>query len=507
MRITKHLKSGLTVALAGILLSAVPASVTLAQLAKPDGILSEGDVLPHETPLNFLAPCSQCHVAFDQWAESLYEIKKPTTVTTQDFQAVRDLQWQLAQKLAIPCTGSCGHPTNYQIHPVSGQPCTLCHAKFLEGKHTGIDMTINEYDPFLSCGTALCHDGKGHTDLKKFGEKIPFWTMAFAEVSEDPVAAATALADLLSRTQQFAAPDMAPPAPIAQLAKAEGKWKHEIKSRLGSIVNSDLLPVAELLEDNVAILTAVMSPDLIAGTLEGKVEAKTAGADGKGNAELRTYIVEYDKSLNAIQDLLKETLMESKYKPAHPAGAMDFFIAEVTKRFFTPKQIKAGEAVPAELTLETVVWNLVGGGQIVGEFKAEETKITFKNMQSNSANNRFTAYLTALSVLSQLDKAYPETPLTEAKYAHTYTGIEDARWAIADAINAYVATLPEKELKYELKGAKDTETAADIGALMPVKVSQHTGEKILKLKSEIKIKYDKPLEPEVKAEAAAAAAE
>lgn len=505
MRITKHLKSGLTVALAGILLSAVPASVTLAELVKDDGIPNGVEPPPHDKPLNFLQPCSQCHVRYDQWAESLYEIKKPTILTATDFIAVRDLQWQLAQKLAIPCTGSCGHPIDYQIHPVFDQPCTLCHAKFLEGKHAGIDMTINEYNPFLSCGTALCHEGKGHTDLKKFGEKIPFWSMAFTAVGQSPETA-TGVADLLARAQ-LAAAGLAPAAPILQLAKAEGKWKHEIKSRLGWIVNSDLLPVAEVLEDNVVVLTAVMSPNSVAGTLEGKVEAKTAGAAGKGNADLRTYILEYDNAFKAIFPLVKETLMESKYKPAHPAGAMDFFIAEVTKRFFTPKQIKAGEAVPAALTPETVVWNLVGGGQIVGEFKAAETKITFKNMQSNSANNRFTAYLTALSVLSQLDKAYPETPLTEAKYAHTYAGAEDARWAIADAINAYAATLPDKEMTYELKGAKDTETAADIGALMPVKVSQHAGEKILKLKSEIKIKYDKPLEPEVKAEAAAAAAE
>lgn len=506
MSTKQRLKSVLSLALTGTLLTLGVASVAFAQLAKPDGIWDGVTPIPHDKPLNFLAPCSQCHVAFDQWAESLYEIKKPTMVTKLDFQAVRDLQWQLAQELAIPCTGSCGHPTNYQIHPVFDQPCTLCHAKFREGKHVGIDMTINEYDPLLSCGTSLCHDSKGHTDLKKFGEKIPFWTMAFTEVTQLPETE-TGVADLLTRSR-LAAADLAPPAPIPQLAKAEGKWKHEIKSRLGSIVNSDLLPVAMLLEDNVITLTAVMSPTPVPGALEGKVEAKVSGAGGKGNADLRTHVLEYDKQLKAIQALLTQTVMESKWKPALPLEAMDSFISAVDKSY--KGEVLVERTVDALKGEGKVVWTL-GDGQIIGEFKTGETKLTFTNLQANSGNNRFTSYLTALTVLAQLEKvwgaAYPESLLEEAKYAHTYAGTEGARWAIADAINAYAAKLPDKEMKYELKGAKDNATAADIGALMPVKVIQHAGEKILKLKSEIRIKYDKPLEPEVKAEAAAAAAD
>lgn len=358
-----------------------------------------------------------------------------------------------------------------QIHPVAEVECTLCHAKF-EDKHATIDMVIDETDPAASCQSSTCH--KDNKKLAEILAKIPYWTMAFVTLPQSESGAETAVSGLVERTQDALA--LIP----ADVLFEEGSWKHEVKG-IAPIAKPNLVDVAVLLQDQVIDLTADLP--LLAGVLEGKIEAKTA----ESNSALRTYPLAFARALATIADLIKETKLESKYQPGHPLGAIDLFVAEVTKHYPT--------AVLKELTLEKVVFTL-DAGEIVGEFKTGETKITFKNILA-------TQYRTAINqVLAALDAAYPDTPLQEAKFGHTYEGSGDGRYLIADAIKAFKARLPDKELKYELKAKKDTEVIADTAELLPAKAGQHKGQ-ILKLKTEYKFKLNK-VEPEVKAEAAAA---
>jgi hypothetical protein len=472
--------------LATFLFALLPVSAAFGQLAKPDGLSDGVTDPPHDRPLKNLNPCSQCHIRFDQWAESKFEIKKPAISSREDFRALRDLQYQLAQGMTIPCSGTCGKPTDYQIHPVRHQSCLLCHDKYA-ANHAGLDMAINEANPAQSCVGSGCHK-----DLKFLGDKIPYSTMAFAQVEETPDPAVLKLEDLFARTQSVAG-NVFPTAPITALAKAEGVWKHEIKSRLGQLVNLDWVPVAEVLSGNLLTLTEAAYPAALPGALEGKVEVKT----DVSNEDLLLYTLEFDRELRALDGLLKESVSEAKYKPAFlPIDtAKALFKAEFEKRF-------EGEVIKEEKP-DKIVWTLEWEGksaEVTGEFKDGESKFIFKNLPPNPSDGHITAVL----VLSKVHKEYPASSVEEAKHSRTYAGTADNRWLIANSINDYAASLPGKEFRYELKGAKDTETAGEVAAVMPIKAAQHAEDKILKLKTELKVKYDKPNEPEVKAEAAAA---
>jgi len=488
MKTQHRFNFSLWIILATFLIAALPVSTAFAQLAKPDGISDGITTPPHDRPLNFYSPCSQCHIRFDQWAESMFEIKKAKIETAEDFKAVRDLQYQLAKKMAIRCTGSCGHPKNYQMHPPREQSCTLCHDKYLEN-HESINMAINEFDPAASCDTG-CHKKPG---LELLGDKIPYWSMAFTQVDETGTAD---LAALLTRTQIAAGSMALPDSPIGPLNEAEGKWKHEIKSRLGFLVNEDLAQIGGMLGNNLVWLTDSAYPDVIKGSLEGKVEAKSE----ESNDALQEFMLTFDHDLKTLAEFIKETKLESKYKPALPDKARAFIIREVEKRFTDDDdEDRFGPLILKEDKEDKVVWTL-DDAEIKVEFKEEETKFKFTNFPSLPSQGFFTAIL----VLSKIEKKYPDATLDEAKFVHAYAGKDDARWLIADTIKAYVSMLPDKEIKYELKGAKDTETVPDIAELMPLKVDQYPGEDILKLKTEIKVKFEKPHEPELKSEVAIA---
>jgi hypothetical protein len=464
------------IAAATVLLVAAPAA--MAQLAPGDGT----GVAPHED----YQPCSACHVRFDQWAQAQFDSNKPkfditsTATIAADYIELRTLQTDIGSALSPtggggpgpgPGGGQGGGLKDVQIHPVADVPCTLCHAKF-EEKHASIDMVINEADPAASCQTSSCHK-----DTKKLAEmlaKIKYWTMAFVTLPKSVTGAETAVAGLIEGTQ--AALPLIPGAALFE----DATWKHEVKG-IEPIAKPNLEGVALLLQDNLGSLTAALPA--LDGTLEGKVEVKTA----LSNAALRNYPRAFDRALGGIADLATETKLESKYKPGHPAGAIDVFIAQVERRFPT--------AVLVSLTLEKVTYTL-DAGQIVGEFKSSETKITFLKLSASQ-------YQTAINyVLATLDRTYRDTPLEEAKFGHSYAGTLDGRYRIADAINAFVARVPDKELKYELKAKKDTTTIPDVGDLLSAKADQHDG-RLIKLKTEYKYKIGK-VEPEVKAEAAAA---
>lgn len=501
MTTTQVIRSKLSLAVAAALLTALPASQTFAQLAPGDGT----GVAPHEP----YEPCSICHVRFDQWAQAQFDSNKPKFNTTSTatiaagFIALRDLQYAVGAALSQAGPGGPGDGgggggggqgpgkgggagsgssavdgagdgqgsdlKDVQIHPVADVTCTLCHAKF-EEKH-GTEMVINEDDPAASCQTSSCHK-----DTKKLAEmlaKIKYWTMAYEALPKSASGAENIVAGIVDRTQDAVA--LIPGDAVFE----EGTWKHEVKGA-EPIAKPNLEGVAVLLQDNLIDLTAGLP--VLAGSMEGKVEAKSAVS----NATLRTYPRDFDRGLGAIADLVKETKLESKYKPGHPAGAIDVFVAEVQKRYRT--------AVLVSLTLEKATFAL-DAGQIVGEFKSGETKITFLKLSASQ-------YQTAINnVLATLDRTYRDTPLEEVKFGHTYEASGDGRYRIADAINAFASQVPDKELKYELKAKKDTETLVDVGELLPAKADQHDGQ-LIKLKTEYKYKVGK-IEPEVKAEAAA----
>jgi len=419
----------------------------------------------------------------DQWAESKFEFKKVAIETAEDFKAVRDLQYQLAKKMAVRCEGSCGHPKNYQMHPPRDQACTLCHEDKFQEKHGSIDMTINEFQPELTCGAlAGCHkDG-----LKVVGEKIPYWSMSFVGLNEN--GGAGALIALMDRTQ-LASPMVFPLPAIKPLEKAEGKWKHEIKNRIGFIVSEDVAEIGEILGDNLTQLVKLAYAGPISGALEGKVEVKSEVS----NDALQEYFLQFDHDLKILDELLKETKLESKYRPALPAEARDFIMREIPKRF-------KGAAIKEEKP-DKVVWTL-DKAEIKVEFKEEETKLKFTLFPPNPSKGLFDA----LKALDSIEKEYPAAILWEAKFAHSYKGSGDDRWLVARTISDYVAELPDKDVKYEIKGVKDTATVLEVAALLPLKVDLYPGENTLELKTELKVKYEKPGEPEVKSEAVIAEA-
>jgi len=456
-------------------------STAFAQLAKEDGISDGITPPPHDRPLNFYSPCSNCHVRFDQWASAKFEIKKLAIKTEEDFKAVRDLQYQLAKQMAIRCTGSCGHPKNYQMHPPREQVCTLCHEEYLYD-HADISMAINEFQPEESCGG--CHQ-KG---LEILGEKIPYWSMSFATLEEK--GAAGAIRGLMERTQLSS--DMVFPNPaIAPFANAEGKWTHEVKNRAGILVFEDMAEVAGILGGNLNELVNLAYDGPITGKLEGKVEATS---DESFDA-MQYYFLTFEKDLKVLEGLLKETKYESKFRPPLPLPeARLFIIAEVQKRF------KKAEMI--EERGDKIVWT-VNGAEIKVEFKEEETKLKFSKFPPNPAKGLYDA----LKILSEIEKEFPEAIFWESKFAHTYAGSGESRWLIAQTVKDYVAELPGQNLKYELKGVKDTDSVGELAAILPHKVELYPGEDVLKLKTEIKVKFEKPLEPEVKSEIAISEAE
>ncbi|MCP4048227.1 MAG: cytochrome c3 family protein [Gammaproteobacteria bacterium] len=413
----------------------------------------------------------------DQWAEVKFEFKKLALKNADDFKALRDLQYQVAKKIAERCTGSCGKPINYQMHPVRNQDCTLCHDKFLKDHESG-EMIINEYNPDASCGA--CHDDELYKKI--LGEKIPYWTMSFAEMSED--GAQPKISALFARSQS-AAEMLFPNAPLDLFAKAEGKFKQEFKSRLGAIESDQLEELAILLGSSLELAVSVWP--VTDGALVGKVEAKS---DEKSD-DMKEYISDFEKKLKPLKDLVKETKLESKYKPPMPpVEAMDFIVREVTKRF--------KNAELKEQKDDKVVW-MVDEAEIKVEFKKDETKFKFTNFPVNPKHG----FKDALEVLKKSEKAFRDATLHEIKFAHAYSGMEDDQQLIADVINGYkVKKLPSKDLKYELAGDKDTGSVGLVTTLLPMKVGQYDKESILKLKTEVKVKYDKPLEPEVKSEVA-----
>ncbi len=462
-----------------LLFSTLPVSTAFAQLTEEDGLWDGITPPPHDRPLNHYQPCSQCHVRADQWLEVKFEFKKLALENADDFKAARDLQYQVARHIAERCTGSCGKPINYQLHPVRNQACTLCHDEFLED-HATSEMVINEYDPDASCGA--CH---GDLYKKILGEKIPYWTMSFSEVGEDgalPKASA-----LLARSQS-AAEMVFPNAPLATFAKAEGKMKQEFKSRLGGIESTELEELTILLGGSLELAASIWP--VIDGALKGKVEAKS---DVKAD-DMRAYMSDFQKKLKPLRVLIKETKLESKYRPPLPAEARDFIVREVTRRF--------RKAEVKEEKDDRIVW-LVDEAEIKVEFKEDETKLKFTKFPIDPKRG----FYHALDVLKKVEKAFREATLHEIKFAHEYSGMESDQQLIADVLNGYtVKKLPSLELKYEFAGDKDTTSVGLVTTLLPMKVDQYKRKSMLKLKTEVKVKYDKPLEPEVKSEVAVAKA-
>jgi len=490
MKPQRRFYSGLWIFLATFLIAALPVSTAFAQLAEPDGISDGVTTPPHDRPLNFYSPCSQCHVRMDQWAQSKFEFKKLAIESAEDFKAVRDLQYQLAKKMAVRCEGSCGHPKNYQMHPPRDQACTLCHADKFQEKHETIDMTINEFQPVATCGLADCHK-EGPGDLTTLGKKIPYWSMSFVGVNE--MGGAGALNALMDRTQ-LASPMVFPFPAITPLDKAEGKWKHEIKNRIGFIISEDVAEIGEILGSNLTALVELAYADPIPGSLEGKVEVKSEVS----NDAMQEYFLGFEKDLEILSELLKETKLESKFKPPLPAEAWEFIKVEIPKRF--------KGAVVKEEKDDKLVWTMDMAGikaEIKVEFKGEETKLKFSVFPPKPSKGLFDA----LKALDSIEKEYPGAILWESKFAHTYKGEGEDRWLVAKTISDYVADLPDKDVKYEIKGVKDTETVLEVAALLPLKVDQYPGEDTLELKTELKVKFEKPGEPEVKSEVVIAEAE
>lgn len=437
-----------------VLMAGAPAA--LAQLAPGPGT----GVPPHE---DFLLPCSACHVRFDPSAQAEFDIKKPVITSSADFIALRDLQHEVGSALSV----SHGQLIDIQIHPVPGVECTLCHEKF-EEKHAAIDMVIDEDDPAASCVGSGCHK-----DLSIL-TKIPYWTMAFVNLPPQSPGAESAVGGLLDRALDANAL-------VQDLAAEEGTWKQEVKSS-APITAPQLGGIATLLEDHMLTLTANL-PDL-AGSSEGKVGVKT----GVSNESLRFYVWQFDRALADIASLRKDAKMESKWEPGLPIDAMDLFMTLVEFAF--------DDLVLKELKEDKVVWTLLSGGEIVGEFKSGETKIAFNKLVSGN-------YAPAVFVLIRLEGAYPEGAFKESKYELTYEGTGDNRLLITDTIKALRTLVPDKELKFELKAKKDTQTIPETVDLLSVKVQQLEPQ-MTKLKTEYKFKVGK-IEPEVKAEATAAA--
>ncbi len=462
-----------------LLFSALPVATAFAQLTEEDGIWDGITPPPHDRPLNQYQPCSQCHVRSDQWAEVKFEFKKVKLENADDFKAIRDLQYQMAKQLAERCTGSCGKPINYQMHPVRNQSCTLCHEDFLEN-HSTNEMIINEYNPDASCGGA-CHIG----DLyKKFlGEKIPYWTMAFAEVGED---GALPKVSALFERSRLGTVDVFPYPPSDAFDKAEGKWKHEFKSRLGGIESAELEQLAIMLGANLDMFVASNWPTPIAGALEGKVEAVS---DDKVD-DMKQHMDGFHKAFKRLADLIKETKLESKYRPPMAVEDTDYIVKQITKKF---KGLELKEEKD-----DKIVW-LLDGAEIKFEFKKDETKLVFSNFPSDPRKG----FKDALGILKTIEKKFPDAILQDVKFAHAYSGTETDRERVVKTFNKYtVKKLPSKEFKYEIKGDKDTEYVLDVAAILPIKVDQYDKESIIKLKTEIKVKYEKPDEPEVKSEVA-----
>jgi len=198
----------------------------------------------------------------------------------------------------------------------------------------------------------------------------------------------------------------------------------------------------------------------------------------------------FNSDLRYLDELIKETKFEIKYKPAMPAEVRSLVIDRV-ERYFPKAEVKDDKPDKLSWTLD--------GAEIKVEFKGEETKFKFTNFP-RKPNKGFDL---ALRVMGDVEKKYPDAILEESKFAHTYAGAGDDRWLISDIMGDYEATLPDKEVKFEFNAKKDTASVPDVASLLPLKVASYDEEKILALKTEIKIKHDKD-ELEIKAEVAIA---